>query len=305
MARDTVGTVIERIRRQLASSVRMEINLLGVLATADATETTVTLAYDLANSVRSGSVLSVGGELMRVISADPLTKECIVIRAWQDSLLEAHDAGAEVLINPRFTRFDILDSIINEIDSWSPDLFYVTDYEFTVADGSSAVELPAGFEAALGVIRVRNKLTGSESSSWPELEFRLQRGAMGVWSGATTTGLSIRLINGWSGTVNEGQVLATVALPVDTTGLTEATVLSAIGVATQQLDVLELGVKYRLMGDDEPARTGRTTQDEPRRTEETPPGSSLQVSGGLLQRYERRKMQEVMRLRGLYPMSAW
>lgn len=305
MARDTVGTVIERIRRQLASSIRMEINQLGVLATADATDTTITLAHDIANNVRSGSVLSMGGELMRVIGADPLTKECTVIRAWQDSHLEAHAAGVEVLVNPRFTRFDILDAIINELDSWSPAIFTILDYQFDVSDDTNTIELPATMAQAIGVIRVRQLLTGSGSTSWPELEFRLQRGSMGVWDAATVTGLAIRVLNGGRGSVGEGKILATVALPIDTSTLTETTNLSALGVVPQQLDVLELGVKYRLMGDDEPGRTGRTTQDEPRRTEETPPGSSLQVSGGLLQRYERRKGQEVMRLRSLYPMSTW
>lgn len=310
MARSTVSTIIDRLQRQLASSLRMEINVLGALLPATATDTTVTFSYDLAPSLRSGAVISAGNELMRVISVNVNAKEATVIRGWQDSAPEAHASGTEVGINPRFTRFDIFDAMIDEIDTWAPDLFYVADYEFTVAEDAQTVELPTSMADALGVVSVRGQAADRavDTTTWPQLEFRLQRGDPAVWSQATESGLAIRLLRGVgsSGRMPAGSVLVSVARPFSTSGIVATTdLVTTTKLAPSMLDVLQLGVKARLMGDDEYGRTGRTTQDEPRRTEETPPGASWQISGGTLQRYERRFAREVQRLRLLYPVVSW
>lgn len=310
MARSTVNTIIDRIQRQMASSLRMEVNVLGALLTASATATTVTMTYDLAASLRSGAIISIGNELMRVISVSPNSREVTVIRGWQDSAPEAHASGAEVGINPRFTRFDIFDALIDELDSWAPDLFYVSDHEFTVAEDAQTVELPVQFANALGVVAIRGQAEtrAVDSTTWPQLEFRLQRGDPAVWSQAAASGLAIRLLSGVHSRSRQpaGKVLVTVAMPFATTPIVATTDLVVTSrLATSMLDVLHLGVKARLMGDDEYGRTGRTTQDEPRRTEEVPPGASWQISGGTLQRYERRFAREVQRLRLLYPVVSW
>jgi hypothetical protein len=310
MARSTVSTIIDRIQRQMASSLRMEVNVLGALLANDATATTVTMQYDLAPSLRSGAIISVGNELMRVITVNANAREVTVIRAWQDSSTEAHASGAEVGINPRFTRFDIFDAIVDELDSWAPDLFYVSDHEFTVAEDAQTVELPTSMADAIGVVSVRGQAADRavDTTTWPQLEFRLQRGDPAVWSQATESGLAIRLLRGVasSGRMPAGSVLVSVARPFSTTGLVATTdLVTTTKLAPSMLDVLHLGVKARLMGDDEYGRTGRTTQDEPRRTEETPPGSSWQISGGTLQRYERRFAREVQRLRLLYSVVSW
>ena len=64
MARTTVSETVERIRRQLNSTVRLEINVLG--GSINTTDTTLSFSYDIANSLRNGAVLAIGNELMRV-----------------------------------------------------------------------------------------------------------------------------------------------------------------------------------------------------------------------------------------------
>lgn len=310
MARSTVSTIIDRLGRQLASSLRMEINVLGALLPATATDTTVTFAYDLAPSLRNGAVISAGNELMRVISVNVNAKEATVIRGWQDSSPQAHALGDEVQINPRFTRFDIFDAMIDELDSWAPDLFYVADHEFTIAEDAQTVELPSQFADAIGVVAVRGQAADRavDTTTWPQFEFRLQRGDPTVWSQASASGLAIRLLSGVQsrGRQPAGSVLVTVAMPFDTSAIVATTDLVDDGnLAASMLDVLQLGIKARLMGDDEYGRTGRTTQDEPRRTEETPPGASWQIAGGTRQQYERRFAREVQRLRLRYPVVSW
>lgn len=304
MARDNVDTIIERVRRQLASTVRMEINVLG--ASLNTTDTTVQLAYALAKSVRSGAVLSIGRELLRVISVDELAQECVVLRGWQDSVAEAHDTGTEVLINPRFTRFDIVDALIEEIDSWQPDLFKVTDVEVAVTEDTTAFELAVEYADAIGVIEVRRNWThNADTGVWPTIEYRLQRGTAAAWSAASASGLIIRIANA-IGRAYAGSLLVKVAIPYDTTTIDDETDLIAdIGIDRPLLELIELGIKYRLMMADEAGRSARNAQDEPRRNEEVQANQALSLGQSYAQRYERRRAQEVMRFRQRYPLRFW
>lgn len=305
MARDNVTTTIERIRRSLASTVRMEINVLG--ANLNTTDTTVQLTYALAKSLRSGAVMSIGAELMRVISVDELAMTAEVLRGWQDSDPEAHTTGDEVLINPRFTRFDILDAITEEIETWAPDIFYVEHQQIAVTDESYSVELPAEFADTIAVISVhRNWTVDDNTGVWPEIDFTLQRGTVGEWDATTLSGLLIRFTHGWNGRTQAGNVLVTMARPFDASAITEATNLFAdLGIDRSQLELVELGVKYRLMMDDEQGRSARNAQDEPRRNEEVPVQAAASIGQVLMQRYDRRRSQEMTKLRSRYPLRFW
>lgn len=307
MSRSTVENTIERIRRQLASTVRMEINTLG--SNVNTSAVTFPLTYDLANSVRSGGVLSIGTELMRVVSVNRVSKEVTVLRGWLDTNAEEHLSGDEVLINPRFTRSDIYDGIIQEIDSWAPDIFTTEDQLVTLAVDDQGFEVDSAHSNALGVIEVRRNYTEQESVVWPSIDFRLHRGASASITPNEGTGLFVRLLpaNGGGRIRLSGSALARYAIPYDSAAITgEGTdLVTDVGIDAPLLELIEMGVKARLVMDDETPRGGRGIQDEPRRAEEVPPGSTAQLAQTMLQRYERRRSQEVIRLRTKYPFKAW
>lgn len=305
MARTTVENTIERIRRQLNSTVRLEINTLG--ATLTTTTNPVTLSYDLANSIRAGAVLSVGRELMRVISINASSKEVTVIRGWQDSDAEAHSIGDEVLINPRFTRADIYDAIIQEIDSWEPDIFKVTDEVYTIEIEAQGVEVSSANSNAIGVIEVRRNFTEDDSVVWPEYPFMLHRGRSASLTPTEGSGMFIRFTHNTGYAKAAGTVVARLAIPFDSSDITsEATdLVTDVGCNGGLIELIELGVKSRLITDDETGRSARNAQDEPRRNQEVPVGAALQTGQTTLQRYERRRNQEVFRLRQKYQFKAW
>lgn len=304
MARTEVTQVIERIRRQLNSTVRLEVSTLGSSLTT--TTNPVTLTYDLPNSLRPGAILAVGTEIMRVISVDTGAKEATVIRGYMDTDPEAHAAGDEVQINPRFTRFDIFDAVISEMDSWSPDLFTVSDWTTTVSSGvTQGIEVPTAYADALGVIEVRRNYTEDDSAVWPEMHFALHRGRSASLTPTEGTGMFIRFTDNLGYVKADGNVAVRMAVPYDTSTITEATDLAALGVTGGQLEIIELGVKSRLVADEETPRSGRGTQDEPRRAEEVQGGQALSLAQTFLQRYDKRRAQEVRRLRTLYPFKSW
>lgn len=302
MARTDVTQVIERVRRQLNSTVRLEVNVLGSSLTT--TTNPVTLSYDLPNSLRAGAVLAVGTELMRVISVDTGAKEATVIRGYMDSDPEAHASGDEVQINPRFTRFDIFDAMLSEIDSWSPDIFTISDYATTLSGGvTQGIELPSSMIDALGVIDVRRNYTEDDSSVWPAMGFTLHRGRSASLTPTEGSGLFVRLTDNLGYAKADGNVTIRVAMPYTSESITEATDLDDILVTRGLLEVIELGIKARLMADDEVGRSARGHQDEPRRAEEVQGGQALTLGQTFLQRYEKRRAQEVRRLRTIYPFQ--
>jgi len=305
MARTTVENTIERIRRQLNSTVRLEINTLG--STLTTTTNPVTLTYDLVNSLRPGAVLSVGRELMRVISINVNSKEVTVIRGWQDTDAQAHDLGDEVLINPRFTRADIYDAIIQEIDTWEPDIFKVTDELFTIAIEAEGVEISNANADAIGVIEVRRNFTEDDSTVWPQFPFMLHRGRSASLTPTSGSGLFVRFTSNTGYAKAAGSVIVRLAVPYDSTLITDESIdlVSVLGMDLSLLELIELGVKARLINDDETGRSARNAQDEPRRNQDVPAGAALQLGQATLQRYERRRNQEVFRLRSKYQFKAW
>lgn len=306
MARSQIGPTIDRIRRQLDASVRLETNVLAV--NCDASESPITLTYDLSPSTRTGSILNIGLELMRVISVNTGSKECTVLRGWVDSEGAAHTLGDEVLINPRFSRWDILQAIIAEVESWAPDLFKAVSYQTTVTDDDESFELSAEHADALGVIALHRQWTeDADVTSWPTLPYRLLRGTVGTWSGASTSGLRVRVLP-QDNTLRNGTVHVVLAKPFDlhTDPPTEASdLIDDYGLDQSLLELVELGVKMRLVGDQEIGRSARGQQDEPRRSEETPPGAALNVSQTFRGQYMRRRGDEVRKLRAKYKMRAW
>lgn len=304
MARTTIGNVIERVRRQLASSLRYEVNVLGAALTASATDTTVQLSYALSAGLREGAVLSVGREDLRVMSVDRNAMTAEVIRGWQDSEAVAHSLGDEVWVNPRFSQVDIAEALADEILAWGRDLYRVADDTFTIADSAETYELPVAWAGAWGVVDVLRNWTVEDTSAWPRIPVKLIRGTTSSggtyeFDGATTSGLLLRFTD----RVLAGKIHVTVALPFDLSDLSDSIdLVDDVGLQPSMLDVLTLGMKQRLIGDAEHSRHSRMTQDEPRRAEEVPPNAALQDSAQTFVAYMRRRGEEANRLRALYPL---
>jgi hypothetical protein len=302
MARTEVHSTLKRIRRQLHSGHRSEVNLLDT--TLDDNDTSVVLSFDLAQSVIVGAELNIELELMRVTAVDRLNRTCTVIRAWQDSTADAHLAGAEVHVNPRFSLLDLYEAMLAEIQCWGPDLFRVEAITTPIAADTDTYQLPAAWENCYAVLDVRRYLTQEFDTtpaitSWPATKARLIRGVAGSFDGAPLSGLLLRLVD----TQYNGSLYVQVALPIllEEPLLTDDLVDDA-QIPESLLDVLELGIKLRVFGDGEIARTSRQAQDDARLASETPPGSLSQSYQLMIQQYRYRKNIEINKLRGRYPV---
>lgn len=300
MARSTVGETLQRLRRQLSGGHRLELDLLNT--TVNSSTATIVLANTPPAGLRRGSTISIGTEMMR-LTADPSVNTLTVMRGFMDTDPAAHTAGDEVWINPPFQPIDLLDAMIDEINSWGPSLYRVVDAAITVAGGDAVTELPATFIGTYGLIDVRRNsdmgITDADWTTWPRANVRMQRGTTTNFGSFSTSGIILRHIDG----VYDGSIYVVAAMPFDTSTFTDSTDLVAdVGLAASMLDLLTLGVKLRLAFDRELVNLSRMAQDEPRRSEETPPGSGLTTAQFGNAAYARRMAQEVAKLRAQYPI---
>jgi hypothetical protein len=295
MARNIVSTTVERIRRQLSSGYRFEINLLN--GTITDTDTTLSVLLPITAGLQPGAMVFIGVEAMRVTAVSVANSTIDVLRGQQDSTAVAHTDGDEILINPRFSPLDIFDAMQDEIASYGPQLFRVDTQEFAVADVQDTLELPIAWNDCYTVLDVRRQWADNGNvSSWPRVKFRFQRLGPSATSGQSI----IRFID----TMQTGTVYVQVARPFVLDSFTMATDLIADTLLPESmLDVLSMGTKLRLLVDNENGRTARTAQDEPRRAEETPVGATVQPYQFNNALYRNRRQEEVNKLRALWPMQ--
>ena len=310
MARTTISEVVEGIRRELNSINRYEVSTLA--ANVDADDTVLTLTYDLPPSLRAGAVLTIGWETMRVMAIETAPKEVTVIRGWEGSTAAAHTALDEVWINPRFTATKISEALHDECIGLPESLYRVATYQAPVTMGLDTIELPEEWVTMYGLIDARGRLTDPVTSSaqqrtvWPRIEGRIYRSDPDVWTEGPTTGVYFRpkrRLSYYTGTANVGHILFTAALPFDlTTFDSTQDLITDFGMQASMLDIVKMGVKMRLMPDEEIGRSDRRGQDDNRRAEEVPSGAALRPMQALYNVYLRRRQEETNRLRALYPI---
>ena len=302
MARTTVGSLVKRVRRQLHSGGRNEYNRLD--GGINASVSTVVFEFGLVNSMQVGAVINVDLELMRVVSVDTTAKSATVIRGWLDTEAVAHLDDAEVIINPRFSLIDIYDAMIEEIESWGPQLYKVDGDQFDVEIGTETLELPAVWASCFGVVSAMRQPEADwvgASTAWPDVQFRLQRGTTAWTDGASSSGLLLRFPE----SLNAVKLFVSVAMPyvAGTPALTDDLV-DDLGIPMSMLDVLAMGTKLRIVQDGEWARTARSAQDDSRRAEELQPGQTFApIQFGVIT-YKNRKQEEINKLRAQYPIKA-
>ena len=297
MSRTLVSAAVQRVKRQLASSFRYEVNTLA--SDVDLTDTSVTLTYELPASLVSGAILSIANEEMRVMSVDRVAKTATVLRGWNGSEALTHTANDEAYINPRFSGLHIYETLIDELTSWGPDLYRTMARIEAVSDGSQTVHLPVAWRNIFGLVDVRRNWTDDDTTSWARVAGRLQRGVPGTWTNGPASGVLFRMFP----PVYMGSLYFVAAAPLDVESISwSSDLVDDVGMKPSMLDVLDLGIKWRLLGDSEVGRSARVAQDAPRRAEEVPPRTASDEASRLYPLYVRRKAEEIDRLRWQYPL---
>lgn len=251
-------------------------------------------------TVRDGSVLSRGlveidDELVWVDRFDRVAGIAYISpagRAYRNSALAPHSAGARVTISPAYPRVVVQKAINNAIAGVYPDLYgtFYTTFPF-VATRSTYI-MPSD---ALDVMAVSWQTVGPTKEWLPVRRWRMDRTANPQ---AFNTGKSLSIYDG----IVPGRTINVVyskrpsklSLPSDTFEMS--------GLSDSAEEVIILGASYRVAAYLDQARVTGMSVEADALDQSNPSGAGAQVSRYLFAQYKDRLAQEIRRQEKLFPV---
>jgi hypothetical protein len=290
--------LIESTRHHLLTGQPEKLNKLSGSLTNSAT--TFALAYDVAG-LQAGTIVAIDLEEIFVFSVDSTSKtvtDCI--RGYNGSTAATHSSGAIVTVQPKFSKFRILEAINDDLkDLSSPlnGLYQLKTVDLTFNPVTFGYDL-AGATGMIGIQEVRFRTPGPQKT-WPKIDsWQLLRNA-------TSSGDFGDFPSGFALVVYESAqpgypVHVVYRAPyVPLVNLTD-NVLTVTGLVDTMLDLPPIGAAIRLVAGREIKRNFDEAQGEPRRAEEVPPQANIQSVSGLRALRRDRIMAESVRLQRAY-----
>lgn len=287
----TAQNLIDATRQHLQALSRDEVNQLNGSITNSATSLTVEFT---AGGIQRGALLAIDLEVIHVWSVASLT--ATVKRGMMGSTAASHADDALVYVNPRFTDWQILQALNDELAALSsPEnaLFRVRTVDLTAAAARDGYDLTSVTDM-IDILEVRWK--GYTTGSWPMLTSWTVARDMATTEFAS--GMALLLYD----TPGPGRaVRVRYSAPYALLTTAAQDVLTQTGLHTQAHDIPPLGAAARLLAGREARRASYDAQPESRQAADVPPGTNRQAAGGLLALRDMRIREESARLHALYP----
>jgi hypothetical protein len=286
-----VGALIEQTRRHLFGAHKPQLNKLASALSQSAT--TITASYNL-NGAVAGSTLCIDDELVYVWEATPANKQLIIERGWLGTTPAAHDAGALIEVNPRYSVPVIRQALQDELRSWPPELFRVEAQDIPVASNTRLIDLTT-FGPIIQVLRITRPPSSNETA-WRRVSHRFERttsdeypSGVAVLPQAIGEAVTVRVA------VAKPFAVETFSDNVD--------LITQVGLAESMLDIAPLGAASRLLAVKEIQRVDMSAQGDPRIATEVQGGTITATSRQLRALRDKRFAEEALRLRNAYPWT--
>jgi hypothetical protein len=290
--------LIESTRHHLLTGQPEKLNKLGGSLTSNATS--FTLTYDI-SGLQAGTIIAIDLEEIFVFQVDAVSKSVTdCIRGYNGSTAAAHNSGAIVTVQPKFSNFRVLEAINDDLkDLSSPlnGLYQLKSVDLTFNPVTFGYDMTSVTDV-IGVQEVRFRTPGPQKT-WPKIDsWQLLRNA-------TATGDFGDFPSGFGLVVYEsaqpGYPIHVIyrAPYVPLVNLTD-NVLNVTGLVSTMLDLPPIGAAIRLVAGREIKRNFDEAQGEPRRAEEVPPQANIQSVSGLRTLRRDRIMAESVRLQRAY-----
>lgn len=291
----TAADWVSRVEQHLNSGSREPRNKLAAALT-DTTGATVSFAYGL-GSIQEGAVIAVDLEVMHVWSVDANAGTATVERGQYGSTAATHALGAIVNVNPKWSKFSILNALNDELSSLaSAGLFKMNTVEVTYSSAAAGYDL-TGVTNLESIYAVEAKYLGLAGDWVPIRRYQLGRDQ------DTTdfpSGFSLTLLEGGQ----PGQPVR-VLYKSRFTALTDLTTnVTVTNLPASAYDIPPWGAAARLATPFEVGRNDITTQGNTRRAEEVPPGAVARSAAYLWQTRRDRLSEEMTELRRRYPFRS-
>lgn len=253
-------------------------------STVSTSASTIILTYG--SSLARGDTISISDSDYLVWAYDQTTKTATVEAGIHGSNTDQKANGSLVKIRPRWSTFQVAETIRDEIASWGEDLFDEEVLTLTASVGQPLLALTSPVATNYGLLDCRIHRAGVSSqldtiyryASWPRPKRPriIQEAGSDYTYGALHLGEIPR---------EAATVIATFAVPFDTTGTT-------FPGSEGQEELAMLGAAFRLTQGLDVARLDRSAQGEPRNANETQLTAASQISNRLYQMYIQRKSIE-------------
>lgn len=296
----TIGLVlVNETREMLLAGSREQLNTLNGAIT-DTTGTSVTVTYDL-GGILEGAVIEVDNELMRVIAADTTTKVATVIRGYGNSTAATHATGAQVTVNPKFSRQAIFSAINDGLDDLSGEgLYQMVTTELTYNSAVQGYNI-TGMTGAEELYQVTYQDVGP-AKAWPIVPSIYTELRPNAETDDFTSGFAL-IVTGYAQPGRQLRVM--VKSPF--TRLTAFTddINTAGGLPATCNRLVKYSAGMQLVGWREVLRNAFESQGDTRRAEEIPQGAQVSAARVWQVQYDRGIQNESNSLKRRYPERRW
>jgi hypothetical protein len=244
----TVGDLLTRVQRDALLASRGAVYTLASAYTAGTTSLSVN---EQISHIGQGSILAIDYELFYVQAVSSGTGLVTVIPGYFGTTPANHDINAVVEVDTRFPKAVMLDEVEHEILSWGRQLWRISTDDLTISRSERTYDLDGFTGEIFFLLDVRLRPVGTTTDfwnfswtgdAWPHAEARLLRN-MTVADFPSGTAIQLKEFP-------QKSTLARIAVaqPFDLSPFTTTTDLIAdVGLRREWIDVLELGVRARIL----------------------------------------------------------
>lgn len=286
----TLDGVVSRVRRQWQATLRPHAFILSAPYVAGGTE--INLDGDLSH-IGEGSIVEVGTSLYYITAIG--SGSVTVLPGWEGTTSANAAAGDFAEIDPRIPKSSLADMAEAEVRSWGSQLWRVATADVSVTSSGRVFNLDTGGDEILYLLGARLQPVGTANWSgdtWPKTEARLLRE---MPTADFAAGQAVQLENLSTRATTMRVFYAT---PFDLSTFTGPTDLVATcGLAASQLDVLDAGLRWRLLSSGLVTRTDSQSAGMSRDSEETTPTDILRATDMARAMRDRRLADEALELR--------
>lgn len=308
-----LSALVDRTLDHLKGTASEEINLLLSPLLVQATDfvDTVVFTYDIGGAV-PGVMLSIDDESMYVLASDVATQSVTVLRGQQGSTAAAHSASTKIVVDPPWTRADVISILQDEVRSWGPQVFSIQTTTIAIKAGISGYDLgdPGPVYSRVRVFRDPPPYTGQggllwqnvgvpSDQSWPMIpaELRLNQSLSDFPSGNA-------LIIKDNGLFVPSTVWVQYSKPFSVDGWTDTTdLIDDVGLDESDLDIPPLGAAWRLLSFRQPRRLFTQIAGQPRDAQEVPALSIMQAAMQFKEERDSRLQDAQIRLMQAFPIE--
>lgn len=297
----TLGSLISQTLRRVQPGQQVEALTLASGYTAGATSLSVSdPAGTILPSLRPETVVSIELELFYVQAVSSTT--VTVVPGYLGSTSANHSSGALVYLNPRFSAFDIMTAINDDLsDLCSPEnnLYTPNSIEITYNPATIGYDL-TGVTGLIDVLSLQQKQP-YPIGYWVPMPRKKWTLTANADTSVFPSGYALRINGGgYPGmpfrVTYKQQFKPFVNLTDDAT--------SVAGLSSTMYDLPPLGAMVALVAPREVKRNQIDAAPDSRRATEVPPGAVMNSVAGVLQLRQRRINAEASRLHQLYGQQA-